>query len=410
MALIRNVITSPNEDYLDAFSNVPTAPPAFVADGQFTYDLQPLVYEQITSGDGTVTHNATERAARCLINTATGAGNKAIMQSFQYYRYQSGRAQQIFITFNFNSNTGVSNLRRFASYGDENNAIGFELNGTTKNFFIKSDTSVGDQSVAQSAWNLDKLDGTGKSGYTLDTSKTLILVIDFQALYVGRVRIGFDIDGVIIWCHQFLHSNRVTAPYIQTANLPVRVGMESSGTTATDDDMLFICSCVLSRGGQGKIAGFDFSVSGTVTAGSGTRTHLLSVRPKTTFNSITNRVEFVLEDIEIVVTGSNSVYWELCLGQALTAPTYTDANTTYSAFEYVAAGVLSGSPAIVTASGFCAGSSQTKGQAGRDVSNRYPIALDAAGAVRSLGTLTLLVTGIGGTSDCRAELHWRELR
>jgi len=403
-------IATTNADQLDAFSNTRTADPTFVADGQMTYDLQPLLYEQITAGDGTITHSATERAATLRINTATGATDKAIMQQFQPSRYQAGRAQEIFITFNFNDNTGVTNLRRFAEYGDGSNGIGFELLGTAKNFYIKSDTTNGDQTVAQASWNIDPLDGTGPSGITLDTSKTQILIISVQALYVGEVRIGFDINGDIIWCHEFKHANEVETPYIQTANLPVRVGMESSGTTATDDDMLFVCSCVLSRGGQEKIAGFDFTTRGTVTSASGARTHLLSVRPKTTFNSITNRVEFVLEDIGLLVTGTNPIYWELCLGQALTTPTYADANATYSAYEVAEAETLSGSPAVVFASGFVGAANNVDVAFSQALTNRYPITLDSDGAVRDLGTLTLLVTGLGGTSACQGQIHWKELR
>ena len=41
---------------------------------------------------------------------------------------------------------------------------------------------------------------------------------------------------------------------------------------------------------------------------------------------------------------------------------------------------------------------------------RYPIALDRAGAVRANGTLSVLVTGIGGTSTCRTSINFKELR
>lgn len=410
MTYLRKIISSTNGDELDAFSNNRVAPPSFVADGQLTYDLQPLLYEQITAGDGTVTHDATNRCARLRINTATASGENAIMQSFQHYRYQAGRAQEVFITFCFNADTGVAGVRRFAEYGEGSNGIGFQLTSAGKALFINSDTASGDQLVLQGDWNLDTLDGSGPSGITLDTSKTQILVMDIQALYVGRVRCGFDIDGVIYWVHEFRNANVHAVPYIQSANLPIRVGIESTAATETDDDMLFICSCVLSRGGQDRVAGYNFSVAGTVTAVSGARTHLLSVRPKTVFNGITNRVEFVLEDIEVIATGSSPIYWELVLGQALTTPTYADANAVYSAFEYAEAETLSGNPAIVIASGFVAASVQSKSSTDRSINNRYPLTLDAAGAVRDLGTLTLLVTGIGGASACRGQMHWRELR
>jgi hypothetical protein len=396
------------DEFLDAFGNHRVAPPAFVADGQLTYDLQPLIYEQIVSANGGITHDATNRCATITL-TAAAEGSETYMQSYSHYRYQAGRAQEVFITGAAHALT--SNCEAFWRYGTSGNAVEFATDGTRagSKFIIRSDSGNGDQEKLADDWVLDKLDGNGPSGLTLDPTKTQIFVVDIQALYVGRVRCGFDLDGEVVWCHEFLHANRVAAPYIQTANLPIAAGIRATGASASGS-MRFVCSCVLSRGGQEQIAGYDFTCTGSVTAASGARTHLLSMRPKTTFNSITNRVEFVLEDIEVLVTGSQPVYWELCLGQALTTPTYNPVNSTYSAFEYAAAQTLSGDPAIVFASGFCAASVQAKTSIERNVKNRYPITLNAAGAVRDMGTLTLLVTGIGGTSACRAQIHHRELR
>jgi len=44
------------------------------------------------------------------------------------------------------------------------------------------------------------------------------------------------------------------------------------------------------------------------------------------------------------------------------------------------------------------------------ISARYPITLNAAGAVRALGTLSVNALGVGGTSACRVILNWREIR
>jgi hypothetical protein len=155
---------------------------------------------------------------------------------------------------------------------------------------------------------------------------------------------------------------------------------------------------------------FAFSTpEATVTASSGARTHLVSVRPKTTFNSITNRETFILDSVEILVTGNNPVLWELCVGQAITGASYADINTAYSAFEY-SAGTISGSPAIVIASGYCAASATVKGAVARQIFSRYPITLDRAGAVRANGTVSLIVTGIGNTSATRGTINFREIR
>lgn len=391
---------------LDAFSRLRTSDPNPRFDAQFTYDLQPLLFQQVTQGGATVTHDATNRAALMTFNATVNG--LAYMQSYEWTYYHPGNSHQIFVTFNFRGHH--LNAVKFAGYGDlVNNGIHFLSNGTNLAWRILSNTQKGDETVLQANWNIDKLDGTGDSGYTLDITKTQIAVIDLQALYVGRVRVGFDIDGKVIYCHEFRHANRIAYPYIQTATLPVICGMscvEESTTT-----MLFNCCTVRSEGAAIEEEGFGFSAEGTATAVSATRTHILSVRPNTTFNAIANRTNFVLESIDILVTGNNPVLWELCVGQAISGTTaFIDVNATYSGFEYNTLGTISGAPAIVIQKGYVAATAANKTALSKNVVNRYPITLDVAGAVRILGTLSLIVSGIGNDSVCRASLNWREIR
>lgn len=392
---------------VDAFGRWRVSSPNAVFDAQLTYNLASLIYEQVTNGSGaTIAHDATNRMA-LMTFSSTPTGGKAFMQSYECVRYQPGRSQQIYVTFVMGS--GVANVVKFAGYSDGTNGIEFQLSGTTKQFVLYSATSNGNQTVAQSSWNLDKLDGTGVSGITLDTTKAQILVIDLQALYSGRVRIGFDIGGTVYYAHQFLAANLITSPYIQSANLPIRCGMTCTGTVSAT--MNFICSTVMSEGGNEDVPGRGFAQEGTVTASSGARTHILSVRPKATFNSIVNRIQFILENISVLVTGNNPVLWELCIGQGISGTTtFNDVNTTYSGFEYNTAGTISGSPALVIASGYCAATNAASVATNAAIVSKYPITLDAAGAVRALGTLSLIVTGIGNTSACRATLNWKEVR
>jgi hypothetical protein len=393
---------------LDPFSRLRVSEARNLFDSQFTYNLNPLLFEQLVSGSGaSIAHDTTERVA-LMTFTSTPTGGTASMQTYEWFRYQPGNGQLIFLTFNFIEH--ATDVLKFVGYGDlANNGVHLISDGSGLSWRILSDTTHGDETVAQANWNLDPLDGSGGSGITLDVSKTHIAVIDVQALYVGRVRVGFDIDGQVIYCHEFLHANSATYPYIQTASLPLIAGMTCSGTASTT--MQFICATVKSEGGPEEPGSYTFAIEGTATAASGARTHILSLRPKTTFNSLVNRLKFELTSVNVLVTGNNPVLWELCLGQVISGTTtFSDANATYSAFEYNSAGTISGSPAIVIASGYVPANNQAKGEIAHQVVNRYPITLDAAGAVRALGTLSLLVTGIGGTSACRASFNWREVR
>ena len=395
---------------LDAFGRLKVAEPQTLFDAQFTYGIQPLLFEPVTPAGCTITHDATNRRASIAMSSAA-AGVETYLQSFEYFRYQPGKSQEINITFNMGA--AVTDVAKYVSYGDAVNAFAFAQLGTgVLQFQIGSGTGSGNQLATQANWNIDKLDGTGKSGKTLNITYDQILYIDFQALYVGRVRFGFVIDGILHFAHEFDNANTLTTPYIQTANLPIRIGMVNTGAGTVSATMYSNCCMVASSGGIDETVGYEFSTPDTsVTAGNGTRTHLISLRPKTTFNSITNRTKFTNLELELLVTGNNPVYWEMCLGQAFSvAPTYANVNSTYSAFQYGTGGTLSGSPAIVIDSGYVAASATVKSAAGKKITDRYPITLNAAGAVRSLGTLTLLVTGLGGTSVTRAVLKHKEIR
>jgi hypothetical protein len=327
------------------------------------------------------------------------------MQTYEHFRYQPGKSQLIFVTFNFKETK--ANVLKFAGYCDGSNGIRFELNGSTPQVTLYSDTAHGDETVEQTNWNLDKLDGNGTSGLTLDVTKVQIFVIDLQALYVGRVRVGFDIGGSIVYVHEFNHANIDLQPYIQTANLPIQCGMTCTGTVSTT--MNYVCSSVSSEGGVDDVVGYGFSAEGTATAASGADTHILSLQPATTFNSITNRSKFVLDSFDLVVTGNNPVAYKLCVGQAFTSAASVAVNATYSAMNTLT-GTLSSTPAIILAQGYVAASATNKTAISKSIANRYPITLDSAGAVRNLGRLTMLVQGIGNDSATRCVINWHEIR
>lgn len=407
MTYLHSVNVNTNNATGDAFSRLRVSTPEYVFDTNFQYNLQPLVYEQITNGSGaTVTHDSTNRHA-LLTFSSTPTGGKSYLQTYEWFRYQAGRSQMVIQTFNFIET--ATDCLKFVGYGDGTDGIELQQSGSTIQLVRYSSTAVGNQTVAKADWNIDPMNGNGVSGINLDFTKTQIFVVDLQWLGVGRVRCGFDVNGVLYWCHEFYHANLKTHAYMRTANLPLRIGMTCTGTVSTT--MRYICASVTSEGGQPDPQGYEFALPVAGTAGSDARAHILSLRPKTTFNSIANRAKFVLLGLDVMVTGSNPVLVEVVIGQAISGTTtYSDVNATYSGFEYNTAGTISGSPAIVMSSAYIPASNQTKGAYSRGLSAKYPITLDAAGAVRALGTVSLIATGFSGTSAIKAALTWKEVR
>jgi hypothetical protein len=136
------------DSQLDAFGRLRVAEPSYVFDAQFTYDIQPLLYEPLVTGTGaSVAHDSASGGVnRCALMTfaATPTGGQAILQTFEHFRYQPGRSQFILITFNLLG--GVANCLKFAHYGDGTNSIGLELNGFVPRMVIRSGSGAGNSS------------------------------------------------------------------------------------------------------------------------------------------------------------------------------------------------------------------------------------------------------------------------
>lgn len=406
---IKTAVETIDTASLDAFGALRVSQKETLLEFQQVYKLDTRKIEYGATGTGvSATFDSDTRMAvlSCTSGTGTSFG-----QTYEYAPYQPGKSHLAEMTFLIG--TAVASAVVDVGLFDADNGIFFRQNGTSGLQVVrrtKTSGSVVDNTVSQSSWNLDKLDGTGVSGITLDITKAQILIIDLQYLGMGRVRIGFVINGKVYYCHEFLNANNLTVPYMQTASLPIQMLITATSTGSTKTSYLK-CGAVHSEGGLQAIQNFHLSTPSVArTAGSGARTHVMSIRPKTTFNSITNRKKFIIDSVNINVTGNNPIFWELCTGVTFTGtPSYADLNTTYSAFEYDTAGVYSTMGGWVIASGYVAASNQSKGSIGANVPITSPTTLDRAGAVRNNGTLTLLVSGIGSTSAMQASINYSEI-
>lgn len=89
-----------------------------------------------------------------------------------------------------------------------------------------------DYKVPQSAWNLDKLDGTGSSGYNADLSRMQMLYIDYSWYGAGFIRWGMRAaNGNVTYCHKMVNNNVNTEAYFRSGNLPARYEVSSFPST-----------------------------------------------------------------------------------------------------------------------------------------------------------------------------------
>jgi hypothetical protein len=230
------------------------------------------------SGGGTSSTYTQNKACVELAVTANTAG-KRVRQSYQCFNYQPAKSQLIFMTFVLGEAT-ANNVKR-VGYFNDNNGIFLQATDGVYSLGIRSNTTNTpvDTLIPQSRWNLDKLDGTGPSGLTVDFTKAQIMMIDFEWLGVGRVRWAFVIDGRIIYVHGQNHANVISDVYMSSPNCPVRWEIENDGAGAADT-LKCICCSVSTEGGRDQLgAPRAVATSDTQTLSGQTDTYaLLTIR------------------------------------------------------------------------------------------------------------------------------------
>ena len=120
--------------------------------------------------------------------------------------------------------------------------------GATADFVNISKTI--DTTVSQSGFNLDKIDGTGPSGYNIDLTKMQMFYIDYTWYGAGFIRYGVrGPRGDIIYVHKTPNNNINSEAYMRSGNLPARyesstlaVTTKMMATFADDADVLTVAS------------------------------------------------------------------------------------------------------------------------------------------------------------------------
>ena len=250
---------------VDAFGRLRVSSPYTIFDSQNRYLKDPQFDEALT-GSGTATFLANESAVEMEVTAASG--DEVVRQTKRVFPYQPGKSLLVLATFTMAA--GEENLRQRVGYFNADNGVFFQQDDDVLSFVVRTYTggSASDaRTITQANWNTDKLDGTGPSGVTLDETKTQILFMDFEWLGVGSVRCGFVIDGQYLVAHVFHNANSLTEVYMQTAILPIRYEITTTGAIAGAKSMKQICSSVVSEGGYERRSTLTWARETTETTG-----------------------------------------------------------------------------------------------------------------------------------------------
>lgn len=389
---------------IDAFARLRISEPFTLFDSKQLYDKQPLFWDESLGGTASSVHSTVN--AETLLTVGANTSDYAIRQTKQRMNYQPGKGALILMSFRSPQNTGVTTrVGCFDGTSTNNmtpkNGIFFESNDSVSWNIAKNGTLT--ETALQANWNVDKLDGTGPSGVTLDLTATQIMIIDYEWLGVGRVRVGFVIDGRAHYCHYFNHSNdpTFTSVYMSTPNLPLRYDIQGDGSNDAGT-LAHICSTVISEGGQQK-TGILRAVDTGVThldIDADEPTAIVGIRLKSTHLDLT----VIPESVAVINEQNDDFRWSLCLN-----PTYSSgvtwSNLSNSGVQKGLGSVANNitDEGVVIASGYASVDTQTVNQ---QLNTALKIGSTIAGAADEL---VLVVTPLSAGADIQGSLNFREL-
>jgi len=388
----------------DAFGRLRTSSPFTLFDSSHRYKDNGL-WTTATGTGGTTTFDT--NAGLVTLNTTTASGSSIVRETAKCFSYQPGKSLLVMSTFVMN--VAKTNLRQRVGYYGASNGMFLEQDGTTISFVERSSVtgSVVDTKVAKATWNIDPMDGTGPSGYTLDLTKAQIFWMDVEWLGVGTVRLGFVINGEFVHCHSFHHANLITATYITTASLPLRYEIANTDTTASSSTLKQVCSTVISEGGY-ELRGLQQAIGTTITAPyslttAGTFYPVISLRLKATaLDAIV-----ILTAISVLGITSANYLWRVVATATTTGGTWTSAGTD-SAVEYNLTGTATTGGRIL-AQGYFSSTNQNTSQIDILKEALFSFQLERNGLTSTPYELSLVLTASGGASNVHASMDWEEI-
>ena len=312
---------------LDAFGRLRVSNPMTLFSSKLLrQSKEPTIWdEELVSGSGITSSTPTFNKPYTDITSTSSIAGTFIRQTKYRFDYRPGTSFVILITGVLNLSGGGTDVERCLGYYDDNNGLFFYYNNGVFGVAYRSKVtdSVVTNKITQSNFNIDKMDGTGISGITLDFTKSLIFLIDFQWLSIGRVRWGVEIEGKLYYIHYINHSNVENTAYMSTPNLPLRIEMITSSSSPVSS-MRAICCAIVTEGLYNPPL-YLVNVStgtGRINANSISNTYLLcAVRLKTGFEG----ANISVRNISLLATTTDSFQWHVLINPTIDVSiTFTD--------------------------------------------------------------------------------------
>jgi hypothetical protein len=243
---------------------------------------------------------ATTSSGRLSLTTGIGAAGSASLTSLRIARYRAGQGMMARFTAVWDGAT--ANCTQVCGVGGSQVGYFFGFNGTAFGISIRNGGS--DSWVAQTAWNGDKCDGTGTSGFTWDKTKGNVMQILYPFLGYGNITFWVKNSFTSNWilCHTIRYTNSSASLQVSNPSFPFFANVVNTGSTTSRT--MFVGSALVAVTGDIHYLGASWGANSLKTAVS-TELNIISIRNCTTYNTVANNGMIRIRSISFSSDGGN---------------------------------------------------------------------------------------------------------
>ena len=320
------------KDPTSVFGEIITAELTPVVQADFVYGINANLFNSTLTGSGT----ATSTNQMGVASTTAAATSSSLIQSLRRAKYRAGEG--LISRFTAQFTTGAANSTQLA--GMRNADIdGWFIGYNGTQFGIMYRRNSVDTWIAQSSFNLDKLDGTGVSGVNLDPTK--INIFQLSIGYLGARGCVFSvlspITGHWVNFHNYSFHN-VVSGQTQSVNPTMTFGIQAINTTNNTNIVVRCGSVGVFIVGKRERIGATYGVNNFKSIAT-TDTNIVTVRNNTTINGVTNQSQIRIRSLSVSTVAAVPVVFKLIKNTTLGGvPAYTNIDATNSCAAFDVAG------------------------------------------------------------------------
>jgi hypothetical protein len=295
-----------------AFGELSVAANTPISQTDFVYGINTTITSNITSGSNAIV--AVSNGLLSLTANAASGASMAMFRPKKFIKYRPGESSVTRMTGLFTAGAPANSIQ-FCGTGflePSSNVLldgmGFGYEGSTFGILWTRNSIL--QFIPQSTWNLDTMQGTGKSGFTLDPTKINIFQFKFQ--YLGGGNLFFYVmpstTGRWVLVHMIQNAGTLTTPVFRDPTMHAM--WYSNCYAAGNNTPVIVKGASLGQflEGERRFLGPKgaYAYIPTASVTNNTNTQMFALHNASYFNGIPNRSQARLRAISFGGNGSGT--------------------------------------------------------------------------------------------------------